>query len=81
LAADISFASFSLSIERGEGKVEVMLGRFAGVDRKAGNLGYRSKYLRNFRTLFLSRQAKPSQKPIWEGYGNVRFGLPPQDCA
>ena len=37
LAADISFASLSLSIERGEGKVEVMLGRFAGVDRKAGN--------------------------------------------
>jgi hypothetical protein len=33
LAADISFASLSLSIERGEGKVEVMFGRIAGADR------------------------------------------------
>jgi hypothetical protein len=32
LAADISLAGFALGIERREGKIEVMLGRFAGVD-------------------------------------------------
>ena len=35
LAADIGLARFPLGIERGEGKVEVMLGRLAGVDGAA----------------------------------------------
>jgi hypothetical protein len=34
LAADIGLAGFALGIERREGKIEIMLGRFAGVRRR-----------------------------------------------
>ena len=35
LALDIGLAGLALGIERVEGEVEIMLGRFAGVDRAA----------------------------------------------
>ena len=38
LAADIGLAGFALGIERREGKVEIMLGRFAGIDGAAREL-------------------------------------------
>ena len=38
LAADIGLTGFPLGIERGEGEVEIMLGRFAGVDGAAQGL-------------------------------------------
>src|SRR6202035_4225683 len=38
LAADIGLASFPLGIERREGKIEIMLARFAGIDGAAREL-------------------------------------------
>ena len=38
LALDIGLAGLALGVERVEGEVEIMLGRFAGVDRAAQRL-------------------------------------------
>src|SRR4029077_12106754 len=39
LALDIGLAGLALGIERVEGEIEIVLGRFAGVDRAALGLG------------------------------------------
>jgi hypothetical protein len=53
LALDIGFAGLPLGVERVEFKIEIMLGRFAGIDRAA--LG------------FWNKQASWSALPITDG--------------